>query len=544
VSESAYGMHARRALSGLPTLALKLSPFTLLGLPLLYAAAYFLPLISTMGAYFLPSKQLFAWIVAPTLQCVAAGALFMYVVAMIARNWLGPRIIVVGVVFATSLMTLIALKDVLAAAGYEWEDLIPHSSSPLAEARIFKLAGWAVVIALIWNKRAALPQIVRLLSSLGLAFGVLAAIRIVTLGHELPTSNQPAAATLAMLPLGARNSGPDASGNPLTANLKSRRVVWVLFDETDFDRVYGADSAGRPSLPNFQQLAGVSVFADAANSPASATLYSVPALLTGSPISGAGIRIDRFASLWLERRDGSSLPFEEATTIFGALGATGRTASVLGFFHPYCKIFTVQRCDSFRAPLSAIGSLRAALVTNLPTSIAAGLGQTDSWPALTRDSLSLLPAYLKRDDSLTFIHLNTPHLPATYADQIMGLPTSSNPLTEYSRNLMLADRILGEIVQTLRAQSSRHDLLLVVSTDHWLRNRWYRANEPEVSRPVPLMMWKVGDANGIALSQPLSSVHTAAMILDYLNGQIDSQADIARWWAGQPVYPSFIAPNT
>jgi hypothetical protein len=28
-------------------------------------------------------------------------------------------------------------------------------------------------------------------------------------------------------------------------------------------------------------------------------------------------------------------------------------------------------------------------------------------------------------------------------------------------------------------QVSRHELLLVVSTDHWFRNRWYQANQVE-----------------------------------------------------------------
>jgi hypothetical protein len=29
-----------------------------------------------------------------------------------------------------------------------------------------------------------------------------------------------------------------------------------------------------------------------------------------------------------------------------------------------------------------------------------------------------------------------------------------------------------------------------------------------------------------------------------LNGNLTTQADIAEWWTKQPVYPSFIAPNT
>jgi hypothetical protein len=32
------------------------------------------------------------------------------------------------------------------------------------------------------------------------------------------------------------------------------------------------------------------------------------------------------------------------------------------------------------------------------------------------------------------------------------------------------------------------------------------------------------------------------MILDFLDGKIDTQAEIAAWWQRQPVIPAFIAP--
>jgi hypothetical protein len=58
------------------------------------------------------------------------------------------------------------------------------------------------------------------------------------------------------------------------------------------------------------------------------------------------------------------------------------------------------------------------------------------------------------------------------------------------------------------------------------------------------MVWKVGDTQGFVLSQPLSTVYTASMIIDFLNGKVDTQADIARWWSDKPVWASYIVPNT
>jgi hypothetical protein len=151
---------------------------------------------------------------------------------------------------------------------------------------------------------------------------------------------------------------------------------------------------------------------------------------------------------------------------------------------------------------------------------------------------------LVRDDALTFLHLNVPHLPAPYADEFLGLAGSADPLVEYSRNLIVADRVLGEVVAELQRQVVRHQLLLIVSGDHWLRNRWYRANEPEQSKPVPFIAWIVGDTKGTQISQRISTIHTAAMILEYLDGELSTQAEIANWLVSQEFYPTFIVPGT
>jgi hypothetical protein len=262
----------------------------------------------------------------------------------------------------------------------------------------------------------------------------------------------------------------------------------------------------------------------------------------GMPVGGNGVRIVNSGLLSLEGPDRQLVPFDEATSIFGALSAEGRGASVLGFYHPYCKLFRLQRCDSFTFPEP--GGWDSALLANVPDFIASKIRSADNWDAITRDSLRLLPEYLMRDDSLTFVHLNVPHLPAFYADALNHETPSSNPLTEYSRNLMLADRILGDIIEDLSKQVSSHEILLVVSTDHWLRNGWYRPSVQDTSQPVPLIMWMVGETSGFVLNQPLSTVHTAAMILDYLHGNLRSQADIAKWWSTKPFYPSYIAPSS
>jgi hypothetical protein len=510
------------------------------GLALLYTSAYFIPLSSPTGAYLLPSGHLFRLVILPTLVGVVSVGAVIFVASMMARRWLTPWAFTLGSVVALSLLTLVGLKGFVDAAGYDVESLVPRGQTLQGSVRTLKVGAAIALILLLWARRANLAKITRILSSVGFAFGLLAAVRLI---YMLGAAD----AGLALASPAAAFSGqPPAAGADVADADRAqgglpRRVVWVIFDETDFDRVYRS-GALPPPLPNFQRMARDSVFATDANSPASATFYSIPALLSGTPIAGVGVKIDSRGGLALERTDRRMIPFDEGGSIFGSLAAEGRTASVLGFYHPYCKLFSLARCDSW--PFPEVGELKSALVANIPNGLLEKAIHPAYWDTITSRSLRLLPGYIERDDALTFIHLNCPHLPSSYADRLLHLPASSDPLVEYSHNLRLADAILGQIIEGLERQAARHDLLLVVSSDHWLRKRWYSASETEVSRPVPLIMWKVGDSKGIELPAPLSTVHTQAMILDFLHGKIDTQSEIAQWWTQRPVDPAYIAPET
>jgi hypothetical protein len=434
---------------------------------------------------------------------------------------------------------MIAVKVLITLSGFSWEDLIPGGGNFALKLRLYKYSVCLLILVTIWMTRGSLGRWSRFLSGLGLAFAALSLIRISFLGSgpELPRES------VAGRPPMQANSGVYL---PTTApsedsKLLSRRVIWVIFDETDFNRVYGKQATESKSLPNFMFLKDQAVFAANANSPASDTLYSIPALLTGVPIGGEGVHISGSATLSLERIDGSLLPFNESSSIFGALAARGRTAAVLGFYQPYCKLFTLQRCESF--PWGRVGGLGAAFWVNIPDFLSEGRSNAAYFAEITKNLLNVLPEYLARDNALTFLHLNFPHLPAMYADTLLHMKMDPDPLVEYRHNLLLEDQVLGEIIQSLQLQAKRHDILLVVSTDHWLRKMSYHGVGHEASRPVPFIAWKVGASDGIKLVRPLSTVHTESMILDYLDGKIDSQPEIAAWWADKAFSPSFVPAN-
>jgi len=509
---------------------------------LLYASGYFLPLLAPTGVYLLPTRSLFQAVVLPSAVVALAGTAGLLMIGALLRASRMPRSSATLLLLLLVPMTMIALKGILDVAGIDWQNRIPRTRELLSTQRAVKLLVGVGVAVGLWWFRGYLAKIGRLVASLGYAYTAFALCRIVFVCNSDPSPGgiftSPALA--AASPEFARPAAAPAA--TATSGIRSRRVVWVIFDEADFSRIYPATPVPGLDLPNFHKLAGAAVFATQANSPASATLFSLPALLTGSALASPGVSVSASGSLSIDTPNGTRIPFVEANTIFGALAGRGLTASVLGFYHPYCKLFALLRCDNF--PWPGTTSVAAAFESNLPGIIAARSGHPDTWSEITERMLRLLPEYLARDDALTFIHLNVPHLPAAYADDRLHLAASPDPLVEYSRNLGVADHILGDIVRDLEGRAARHDLLLIVSSDHWLRNRWYQANQPEVERPVPFMVWKVGDTQGSVISQPVSTVHTETMVLEWLDGKITTESDIAEWWRGQTFDPTFIAPHT
>ena len=513
----------------------KVSYRSLFGLPLLWAAAYFVPALKLTSIYLMPTRDLVNVVISSLLALIAGIALLL----MMSRflRYL-PRLIArYTATLGFAMLGVIAIKVVISAIGPAWQDLIPVEGNFALNLRLYKYGVCLAVGLFAWLTRNHLGRWDRVLSSLGLAFGAIALVRLAMLGWSSPSLPPPSSAGNGLGPTLSSQTSPGEA----VQSVLPRRVVWVLFDETDFARLYPPSASDVDALPNFTRLAHAAMFASNANSPASATLYSIPALLLGVPIAGRGVRIDRTASLSLETIDQTYIPFDQATSIFGALERSGRTASVLGFYQPYCRLFKLQRCDSYAWPEA--GGLESALVVNLPDFLVPTGRSGTYFGEITEKMVQLLPQYLARDDALTYLHLNLPHLPANYADKMLGLSESSAPLIEYSRNLVVADRVLGEIIRSLEGEAKRRDVLLVVSTDHWLRRRSYRDPGKEASRRIPFIAWKVGETLGFTIAFPISTVHTEKMILDYLDGKVSSQSELAEWWRAQPVFPSFIAPT-
>lgn len=331
-----------------------------------------------------------------------------------------------------------------------------------------------------------------------------------------------------------------------------RRVVWVIFDEFDYD-VFFARRNPALSMPNLDRLSQISIHAENAVSPADATLISIPSLIVGSSL--AETKGESAGRLRVHEQSGTSgIIWQEMSTVFSRLKEQNKTVSILGFYHPYCNVFPfAQPCESlpmFHYPGWWWGYLQALrILPGIDYLVKKHHLNGGAFNDVFRRHLELLPIHLAATNAaLSFFHFNVPHPPGGRMNATQGSP--SDKLLGYEENGLAVDHITGLILDQLEAQSKSQETLLIISTDHWLRLQGRVGDEPNdlyvaefgTPRPdirkIPLLIHRIGERSASTVSQPINTVHTSSLVLDFLSGKVTSQASIVSWWSNK----SYVEP--
>ena len=506
---------------------------TATGLSLLYASAYFLNFLNPLTLYFVPS--FFDYIVYPSLVTVFC----LVPVILLATSSLPSAGIKRKLMFfGTAAFTLVAIKSAFNAADYPWGNLVQlimpsvfESTNRFGIGKIMLVgATLAIIFGCLYLTRNNLSKWIRALSTMGYAFVFLALYRCIALDFFF----QPAASAAVT---------PDHA-----ATAVDRRVVWIIFDEMDYALSLKPGSGMAAAMPNFSALTARAISADQAFSPGQDTSYSIPALLTGTALSGVTIRSQN--RLDLVDQQHKMVRFGPDSAIFSQLPGGPQAATVLGFYHPYCKMFpSLQSCNSTYAVnagrwfdgltffstalISAIKNIKGATQI-LPEFV---LYHFDHMYRASDNVLSHLDATLANQrSSFDFIHMNLPHLPNIYVQRLLKQPVE-NDTDAYRQNLIGADMVLGRVVKDLQALADKQNILLVVSSDHWLRTH---SKQPAA---IPFVVWKVGASEPIVLPDRISTVHSKQLALDFLSGKLDTQPELADALRRTPYYETWSAPD-
>jgi hypothetical protein len=322
-------------------------------------------------------------------------------------------------------------------------------------------------------------------------------------------------------------------------------------------------------LPALDALAKQSISADNATSPTGATLTSIPSLIMGKfvndshEVSSDDLRVD------LE--DGEKgVSWVTQPTLFSEAYEAGHNVAVVGWYVPYCRIFSavLSKCSAYgfydvdsdhsslkheiARQLKRVSSIRVEFLRSY-------LGQKFgmSWiePRTNREWVLRFKKILSdvrsrvvdRSNDVVYVHFSIPHFPIIYDRQKAEFSESGNGT--YLDNLVLVDRALGEIMGPMKDAGVWDDTAVLVSSDHWFR---FRADEAglfvdgkNVDRHVPFLLKMPGRNRQVVFHKPFNTILSKDLLLSILEREVETPSDAVTWIERHATdHPPLTGPST
>jgi hypothetical protein len=298
----------------------------------------------------------------------------------------------------------------------------------------------------------------------------------------------------------ATSPGPPARRGPTP-------VVILVFDEWSWFRVAPAGKPA-PEFVNLRRLADQAVLLTEARSPSYSTRISMPRLLyeeRGDIVVGNGTAWWTVDSV---RRPATGVP-----EVFDRARRLGYRTQLLGYYLPYRALFgadapdrilTFSHAPKGRSWAREVVERGMANLEYWTDPVSKVIWRryfnplySENWHDITltlrSETLDVLGA--QADNSLLVSHLPVPHYPfiwnpdGSYRGPFEG-DRRSDDTAGYHRNMLYADRMLGEILDTLHRTGRFDRTLLVVTSDH----AWRKEPDstllarPDAPRRVPLLI--------------------------------------------------------
>ncbi len=328
-----------------------------------------------------------------------------------------------------------------------------------------------------------------------------------------------------------------AAAPPLPAKA-GPRVVWVILDEWD-QRLTFVDRPAGIQLPEIDRLRRESLYAANAEPPGSATLFSMPALITGRPVTTA----DKYGPSELLLTQPGEPPrtvWRSQPNVFAAARTAGFNTALIGSFHPYCRVLasSLTHCEWWEASMqyNSMGHSFRELVPNqarslLETSLWSVFGQSLSTREHVRLYLEMMPRALQAAANsaygLTLLHLQTPHAPHGYNRRTGRFDLKNSAVKGYADSLVLADRTVGEIRQALERAGLWDTSTVLFSSDHSYRAA--QAFDGKSDPRIPFLLKMAGPPAGLEFAPRIDTVRTGELLMAILRGEVRTTTETAAW---------------
>jgi hypothetical protein len=322
------------------------------------------------------------------------------------------------------------------------------------------------------------------------------------------------------------------------------RLVWIVFDELSYDQLF-EHRAKDLDLPSFDALRAQSTLFTQTRPVGYHTVKIIPSLLTGRTVDG--IRYNFHNHLWVRYQDVGWAPISGADTVFADAEHTGWRTAAVGWYNPYCAIYSdaIQDCYwTNRDMFDGLMAQNTPFWTNVRVPLQQVVREIKSPARADRDlcTFDVRHRYQTETDlqqhayqvlstdqaDFVFLHLAVPHSPNIWSRIDNNYTQFCD--SSYIDNLALADRVLGRIVSQLQSSPRWADTTLIVQGDHgWRIDAWdwlpaWTEEDDAASRrgfdPRPaLLIHQPGQQQPETVSQPWPIIQIHSVVEQTLHGQ-------------------------
>lgn len=306
------------------------------------------------------------------------------------------------------------------------------------------------------------------------------------------------------------------------------RVIWLIFDEMDFTLSFNRRPAN-VRIPAFDRLRSEAFFATAAEQPGVATLISMPTLISGRPVFGKPEAQGTRTLLVRFSAQASPADWGAVPSVFSDARAANLNVGIVGWYFPYCRIFSTVASECYSEPmysgLSDRASFRTIVIDQLdsltPLESRVRLVQRVHRMITAAESMASDPEL-----GLVLIHLPVPHGPPIF-DRDSGKITLFNSREDwFFDNLVLADRVMSEIREGMERSGQWDSSVVIVSSDHSLREEMMP--HPDPTPLVPFIIKMPGQTQGRDFNSPFNAEITRELIGRIISGEITA-ANLPTW---------------
>lgn len=330
----------------------------------------------------------------------------------------------------------------------------------------------------------------------------------------------------------------------------ARITIVLLFDELDQELAFDL-RPNRIAIPNLTEFDRSALHATHVSPVAESTIQAIPSLLTGRTFAYAE-QVSP-ARLELHTSRGTKNTLDARDTIFAKIRAMRTNIAVLGWYHPYCRLFATDlaACESFRT-LDATSSARvevysrqngATILTPFANPAQYIREQYDvvakeQYRQIQQGVHTLAGWIADRRLGFIWAHFGCPHPPG------MAASRGGHRRPNYFDNLVLVDDIVGRVRSELKRNGRWNDSIVVITGDHGLRrNVWedrpfWTSEEDYLLRSrrreqVPLIIHLPGQTEHISVSEEMSGLVLHDLILEWTQNRLTQPGALLSWFAGR-----------